>query len=72
MNQTTLNGFITVCSECRSIKIAPQTWLSRQDNSFYYDRLDALYREDERSHGYCPECLENLKSQIPNGKRGFR
>lgn len=68
MNQN--NGLLTICSGCRSIKIAPRTWLSRGDHPIYYDRLDALYRDDERSHGFCPTCYKELERQIP--KKQFK
>lgn len=61
--QSTLKGILPICSKCKKIRIQggnpkePKDW--KRIEVFISEKSDVAF-----SHGYCPECLEDIKKEI--------
>jgi DNA-binding response OmpR family regulator len=53
----TLRGFIPICSSCKSVRQADDTWITLE--TFLNTHTDA-----ELSHGVCPTCMYKLYPEI--------
>lgn len=52
-----LEGILPVCSACKKIRVADNSWLPIE--SIVSERSDAVF-----SHGICPDCAERLYPQF--------
>jgi len=50
------SDILTMCCECRAIKIDENLWLRREDNKKLYDNYLKKFGENI-SHGFCPKDL---------------
>jgi len=65
--QTTLQGMLPICTNCKKIRITggnpkdPKAW--EQIENYIAERADVNF-----SHGYCPECFEKEMKNIDKTK----
>ncbi|HEY1406617.1 MAG TPA: hypothetical protein VF857_08420 [Spirochaetota bacterium] len=52
-----LSGVMTVCSKCKKIKDESNHWVQIDD--YIHKHSEASF-----SHGYCPDCYQELKKEI--------
>lgn len=52
-----LSGLLPVCASCKKIRNDKGNW--EQMEVYIRDRSDATF-----THGYCPECMEKLRSEL--------
>jgi len=52
---------LTICMDCKKIKLNDNSWISEQIAPKLYNKAKAEYR---LSHGYCPTCGEEELKKI--------